>query len=434
MTIVFEECPRCGRNHRKLNVLQKCIERLIREDEELCMGRTSRYSEWLKPPVEAIPASAWLLDKSSVATVRSDIGEITIDPLSDQRVFLYGCRSDDISSRTETLAGDYKQYKASYWGKEFRREGDYWYGYSPELPDGWQEMDWQALRDNLMARVAGPRAAYLAELADVEQKVAKVNAENSAMLDAVRARWHGLTLVQPDFEMKFVEKELRMARWDARTTAECLPEFVVEGNAVTIEYMRTPYAHRQRWVMTEFQFNWSDDGHCVQVRGQIVGDNRYSMRQKFNFFIFKPGNGDSGIYVHRAPLSWWDMLPDDLIDSLRRWKTALQQGDVLFLSVTNGSAPSSDAFLHERKTIGSGKGSHKFSMPVSYHGEYVATETAVSVTHREHPTIELPAGVYKVGTTLPGLSLENEERDGKSVFFVPRGEDRQTAVWGQWRD
>jgi hypothetical protein len=186
--------------------------------------------------------------------------------------------------------------------------------------------------------------------------------------------------------------------------------------------------------MTEFQFNWSEDGHCVQVRGQVVGNNRYSIKQKFNFFIFKPGNGDGGIYVHRAPLSWWDMPPGNLIDNLRRWKTALQQGDVLFLPVTNGSAPALDEFLHERNSIGSGKGSHKFSMPVSHQGEYIATDTAVQVLHREHPTLELPAGIYKVGTTLPGLGLENKEEGGKSIFSVPRGEDRATAVWGQWRD
>lgn len=427
---IAQECPKCGAVHQKLDRLEECIWKLIRKDEQLFRKRSygSSYLGWStgKPPFEAI-SKPWLLTDASIEVVNAQVREFVVNPLAEGKIWCSGIEGSGLRQDDRSLLEN-----SHFWDRHSKRYASYWVdGFSPVLPAGWQDMTWGDLRPLLLQQVAGEREKQEKHIADTLPLIAEAKRYNEELIERLRGEWAVLPVVDPAFELKF---EAREHAWAWNTPAQSLPDFSVHNNAVTIRYGNEPYKQYSKWVVTELQFRWATDGHCVQVRGQVVGEIDYSIQQKFNFFVFKPGNGDGGIYVHRAPLSWWDMSPDGVITNLKRWKTAVQQGDVLFLPVKDGRV-SREQFLHELASIGSGKGSHKFSMPVSGFGEYIATDSAVEVLHHEHPTVTLEPGIYRVGTTLPGLSLENKAgQNGESIFFVPRGETRETRVWGQWRD
>lgn len=424
---IAQECPKCGAVHQKLERLEKCVWSLIRKDDQLFRKRSSDGTRQWKvvPPLEAIP-TPWLLTDAAIKTVEEQVGEFVVDPLGNSIHYRgyqeIGLRRDDSS-----LFGE----KERVWDSHVKYAG-YWVdGFRPVLPADWKNMTWQALQPLLLQQVAGKREEQEALIAEKIPLMAQANQHNEALVERLKTEWSILPVVEPAFELSFEERD---SAWIYERVTDHMPLFTIANNSVKVCYSRLPHKQGYKFVFTELQFRWATDGHCVQVRGQVVGDISYSIKQSFNFFIFKPGNGDGGIYVHRAPLSWWDMSPDSVIRNLKRWKTAVQQGDVLFLPIKDGRV-SREQFLHEISFIGSGKGSHKFSMPVSAFGEYIATDSAVDVTHHEHPTVTLEPNIYKVGTTLPGLSLENRTgQNGESIFYVPRGATQETRVWGQWRD
>lgn len=161
-------------------------------------------------------------------------------------------------------------------------------------------------------------------------------------------------------------------------------------------------------------------GNSSFVRGQVTCKNwrnwECSGSQKFVFAIFQ---GDSGhIYVHRAPATkgWLNAKPEEIRKRLRKLgigaENVIQQGDFL-LKPANGNAPLDGEFKHE--TMGAGH--HKFVAPVLYADKegkryYKLIEPVLLVHHAtdniQHPDVEVPAGVYQVGTTANSLGHSNK--------------------------
>lgn len=198
----------------------------------------------------------------------------------------------------------------------------------------------------------------------------------------------------------------------------------IEVNQETAEVEITTHSisnsGRGQWGKThEINTEISEDGQVVRITGLTGLRNdrrRTGGRQKFCYFVFR---GDSNhLYTHRSVASknWLHCEPEKLLKRLRKLgigadKGVLQQGDFL-LKPANGNAYANEEFKHE--TMGSGH--HKFCCPVLYadgsKGRQYKIIEPVKLLHEavdgiQHPDIEVPVGIYIVGTTSTGLPHSN---------------------------
>lgn len=194
-----------------------------------------------------------------------------------------------------------------------------------------------------------------------------------------------------------------------------------ETAVVTIEYLSISNQKRGQWGKTHEHIETiSSDGQVARITGMtgLRNDRRGTGgRQKFCYFVFR---GDSGhLYTHRAPATkgWIECPPEKLLKRLRKLgigadKGVIQQGDFLLKPANEKSYPDEE-FKHETR----GSGHHNFDVPVLYatgdNGrQYKITEPVLlihtAIDGIKHPTIEVPPGIYIVGTTSIGLNHSNK--------------------------
>lgn len=189
-----------------------------------------------------------------------------------------------------------------------------------------------------------------------------------------------------------------------------IPEIKQEERAVQV-YTRDGYSSEypaRCEATTALNEDWSEDGRVCKLYGSVDVRNfrhgKVGGSMNFVYFVFQ--GDDNRIYAHRATATdaWYNLPPAEFYAKIRRYKTAVQQGDMLFVPA-NGEAKSIK-FEHEVSNFGE----HKLEFPVLAAQGYIKVDSPIQVTHRTHPTITLTPHVYRVTTTAESLTIPQHTR------------------------
>jgi len=198
-----------------------------------------------------------------------------------------------------------------------------------------------------------------------------------------------------------------------------------EKGLINVESLSTVGRQKKASIETTmYATKFSKDRTQVLISGEVYCRNwingKTSGTQAFCFVIFI---GDSGhIYTHRAPATkgWLNCSPESLKKRLVKLgigalKGVLQQGDFL-LKPANGNMQPIESFKHEWTS----SSHHKFSEPllskyVDKVGRiiYILNGKTVELHHEavdgiQHPTIQVPAGQWIIGSTATQLRHANK--------------------------